>query len=387
MPSNPALFPSEYSELCPGTNLPEDNRLDELERKLLILRQQHVLGNRTKGQGLAELQNQSLTVAAVLTPVNGLGRTLVIGGSAPFWYGIHGQIDKINHGTFTVASVDVSLAEPSLGGAGLTALIKAVVLGGQTGVNGVSFFATRRIELIDWITETRAVSGTQLSDYRSFSGSAEQASSFEGLVAAGAEPIDGATGASQINLSSIERIRNWASGTPIVDVYGAALSSVTGYGAGVQSPTHGYFSGATNRQINKVIFGAAASVSTLAATLTEDRVTPATCQDYTTGYWANGTTISNYSINTRSIDQMPFSSETPSALTQVLTTYPGSNRSGAETRREGLLIAGASTASGFNINSDRSFRLLEALDFAGKTLTPLSEGLNRGGRCPTAISK
>jgi hypothetical protein len=162
MPQNPGLFPPDYTDLCPRTDAPEDNGLEEILRALTALRHQHLLAARRSGQSIAELQNQSLIALDCCTPtpinppavepppVPPITRKIFFGGGE--FHGIHGQIDKFVPETNQVAAIGFSFTTRRMRHAALSASAKGYWLGGETdGGSGLS-----SVEAIRFTDESKA---------------------------------------------------------------------------------------------------------------------------------------------------------------------------------------------------------------------------------------
>lgn len=180
MPQNPNLFPDNYTDLCPRTDVPEDDGLDEILRMLTALRHQHLLAARRSGQSIAELQNQSLIVLDCCTPtiippppvVNPfptynppppivtpppIARKIYFGGGE--YHGIHGQVDKFTPDTNQVASLGFTFTTRRMRHSTISSSAKGYWFGGET--DGAVKLSS--VEAVNFNPESKATVSTGMT--------------------------------------------------------------------------------------------------------------------------------------------------------------------------------------------------------------------------------
>lgn len=200
MPFNPNLFPTEFTNICPNTQLEETDPLTELRQQILQLRNQHLLQSRKTGVSIAELQNQGIRIvyqqiqgqsavsitniynpppvvptppaAPVTTPPTAppsapapgvsnaatTGKCFCGGGRAE---SLHGNVDKFSTQTERKTVISWDLAQRRKRHAGFASSRRGYWAGGQTGL--VASSRVNTIEGVDLALETRVAVGSLLS--------------------------------------------------------------------------------------------------------------------------------------------------------------------------------------------------------------------------------
>lgn len=353
------LFPSEYSNLCPGTQTNEVDRFAELEQKLLTLRYQHLAGLKKDGQSIAELQNATLEVGNAFYLGTTVGRTFIAGGEA---YGIHGQMDRFTHLTETVAAMSIALTQARHRHAGTSSSSRGYWAGGEVDYVGTR---TNNVEAIAYDTETKAAVASTLSVATSY---------FRGVYSANKGYFGGILTGWTTGTGKLEAL-TFAGET--IAALGATLPTVHGGNNATQSATKGYFASGYNgnRNINSITF-ATETTANLAAQLTVNRLEGGNFASASKGYFASGIDMAT-NLATRSVDALTFNTETVALLATAITQVGDADSDGTSAYRKGYWFGGV-------VNSAR---ILDGLDFASETMAPIGSQLTRGGRYPTPVGK
>lgn len=385
MPLNTSLYPPIYTNICP-TQAGEEP-LEELRRQLLVVRNQLIASQRIAGQNTAELQNQVLTnefqelvtgsappnrparPPAILRPPIGSGspkpqpkpaetpsrRKSYFGGG--FRGTFHGQIERINHNSASLASLSWALDTPRLLHAGISSARRGYWLGGQATQNGAGI-AT--VEVIRFLSETKvAFSNTLTAGLKGCRGTYGRR---YGLTAGGIGPSSGL-----INVMDFR--------TEAITAAAAALTTVRGRNNNNQSSTHGYYSGGAGdvTAIEKVQFSDQA-VSTASTTLNSPRVHGATINSDRAGYIFSGITESPLA-GLLTVQRIRFSNDATAILSESLG-FSSSQNEGVSDRRFGL----------FSVNRLGSQQMLR-FNFGSESVQLTSAVLQNGGRSPTPTTK
>lgn len=351
MTTNPQLFPNQYSDLCPGTQIAETDRLDELERRLQVLRYQHLMGLKKDGQSIAELQNAGLTVANQLYPAVSVGRSFLGGGAA---FGIHGQIDRFTHATEGINTLDFRLTTARCRHAGTSSSAKGYWAGGETVANVTK---TNNIEALVFLGETKAaVSSTLTAATAYFRGTYSQTKGYFG-------------GQYNSNSGKIEAL---VFSSEAVSALGATLPSVVGGCNATQSSDKAYFCSGWNfsTAINSLAF-ATETTAALSATLSSVRVIGGNFASNSKGYFSSGLVSQSPLTFTRTVDALTFATEAIAIVANALTTIADADQDGAGAIRKGYTWGG--------YLDSRSSKHIDGLEFASEVMAKIGTVLSRGG--------
>lgn len=363
MPQNSNLFPSEYSNLCPGTQLDEGDRLKQLEDKLLILRYQMLAGQKKDGQSIAELQNQLIEISNQLFPPTTLGRSLFAGGLA---YGVHAQIEKLDHRTESVTNVDVQLTTARFRHGAVSSFSSAVWAGGQTANSGnISAAGLTSLEAVDFATEGKEAIAATLSTptcyHRGSSGVLKGFFAGNYISTVGTiEILDFATMTTSVG-GNLLISTNWGL---------VATESATNTYFGDQHVTH-------TRTIDKVNHTSPFVVTSLGVQLSISHAAGAGFSSKKKGYFAGGwTSVYVHRI----IDSFDFGTETGLVVSDVLASAPTTEATGTSALRKGYF-------SITNILENPNTTGIDSFQYDTNEASSTGFRLNRGGPYSQAAGK
>lgn len=378
MPQNPDLFPQDYPDLCPRTELQEEDCCDELRDLIRKLRNQHLLAARRAGQSIAELQNQGLIEECCFIqipvntdpppvnpppqpppppPPNPGSRSVFFGGGD--FQGIHGQVEKFLFDTLVVSTMDFAITKRARHSSASSSA-NGYWFGGETDwgnrING--------IEAIRFDTEARKSVGATLSYAYFYTNSAY--SETKGFVAGG-------------GVSNVGHDRfTFANETTAA---GGTIPGVLLALAGGQSPAKAYFAGGAGNWATIAAIPFATEVpGMIGATLSRFRQCPGSLSAARKWYIGGGSSKDANQVPeyTRSFDALRFDTETCAAIgaqlaiaTDDLWGFAGSGTWG--------VIAG-----GF---FETPARLIQKFRFDAETCETINATLRRGGRYPVPVGK
>jgi len=370
MPQNPSLFPTDYTDLCPRTDVPEDDGLDEILRMLTALRHQHLLSARRSGQSIAELQNQSLIVLDCCTPtiitplpvnpppiVNPppQARKIFFGGGE--YQGIHGQIDKFVPDTNQIASMGFSFTTRRMRHSTISANAKGYWFGGET--DGNTRLST--IEAVNYNPESKATVSSSLTAVMDYA--------------------RGASGESKgynvgTDTGSTKRFEIWTYSTEI-STSGGTMPFVSGGCNAGQSATKAYFCAGINqteRNFDAIPFSSDTPAA-LAALLSVARRHGVGLSSDSKFYIGGG--ISTTAGYQNSFEALTFSTEATSAVNATLAIATD------DIEGMGLGLSGITT-QGFNVKTAHH---LQSFNFAQEFCREIDATLSRGGRYSSCVGK
>ncbi len=362
MPQNSNLFPSEYSNLCPGTQIDEGDRLKQLEDKLLILRYQMLSGQKKDGQSIAELQNQLIEISNQLFPPATIGRSLFGGG---FAYGVHAQIEKLDHKTEVVTNVDVQLTTPRYRHGAVSSFSSAVWAGGQNDNSGnTTVTGLTSLEAVNFVSEAKEAIAAVLSVptlyHRGSTGVVK------GLFAGNFDPSIGT-----IEILDFSTMTTSVGANRLINAsFGLCV---------VESATDSYFSDqhyAHNRIIDKVNHSSLV-VTALGVQLSISHVAAAGFSSRKKGFFAGGW---NGTIVHRVIDSFDFGTEIGSVVSGALASAPTAEATGTSALRKGYFTI-------TNTLEDPNTSALDGFQFDTNEASATGFRLNRGGTYCQATGK
>ncbi|MBD2019364.1 hypothetical protein H6F43_04095 [Leptolyngbya sp. FACHB-36] len=350
------LFPTEYSNLCPSTQVEEVDRVTELEQKLLILRHQHLLETKKQGQSIAELQNTTLIIGNMLFPSPTIARSYLAGGEE---LGIHGQIDKFFHASEQIAAQSFGLTQARHRHAATASSAKGYWAGGETNYSATK---TANVEALVFETEAKANVAASLSTPTGY---------FRGVQSATKGYFAGSIGPDSGKIEAI------TFSSEAIALLGVSLPSVIGGSTAVQSATKGYFGSGWNntRNINTLVFSSETTAN-LSAQLTLPRLEGGQFASGTTGYFVAGCEAVTF-VGTQTIDRILFATEACTLVANALASYPEADMDGTGGMRKGYSWGGVTIGR----------RYIDGFDFASETMAPIGSQLSRGGRYITPATK
>jgi len=363
MPYNSKLFPGAWTNLCPGTQVQEVDKIGDLQQQLLLLRVQTQRQSRMNGQSIAELQNAGILVQGALYAPIGVGRSFIGGGDK---FGtIGGQIDKFTHRTETITGQSFELTLARKRHAGFASSGRGYWLGGETNLAGTK---SANVEAISFETEQKATVSTTLTAAISYSRGIQ--SETKGYVGG-----DVAAGNVAANSGKIEAM---TFSSEAIALLGATLPSAVGGCNAVASASKGYFCSGANssRTINTLTFSGEATAA-LSAQLTIPRYKGSNWQSNTKGYFSQGVDPTNSWISSNTIDGFPFATEAITLVSNVLASIRDADLEGTSASRKGYIL-GSTLAPAQNI---------DGFDLTSETLAPIAALMTRGGGYCVPVGK
>lgn len=363
MPYNSKLFPSAWTNLCPGTQVQEVDKIGDLQSQLLLLRVQTQRQSRMNGQSIAELQNAGILVQGALYAPIGVGRSFIGGGNK---FGIlGGQIDKFTHRTESITPQSFELSQVRGRHAGFASSGRGYWLGGESVIAGTKIAS---IEGVVFDSEQKATISSTLTAAVSYARGV--ASETKGYIGG-----DVAAGNVAINSGKIEAM---TFSSEAIALLGATLPSAVGGCNAVWSSTKGYFAGGASgsRVVNTLTFATDATAA-LSAQLSVLRWRGSNWMSNSKGYFSQGVESNGWTYS-NTIDGFPFGTETITPLSNVLTTYRDGDLEGVSASRKGYIIGGFQGGPAINI---------DGFDLAAEAISPTSALLTRGGGYCVPVGK
>jgi hypothetical protein len=375
MPQNPSLFPANYPDLCPRTQIQDVDPIAELRAIVIALRHQSLLSARRAGQSIAELQNQTLSIldccvpaptVAIAAPTTNdpiatpapveipvVSRRAYFGGGE--MQGIHGQIDKFVFDTRVVTALGYQFNTGRQRHAALFSQLRGYWFGGQS----ASGSGLSSIEAITFESEVKYTISTALTKVRVYPRGAQNESKGYIVGADNDKTFDIFTFATEAIAA------------------GGALPNIANGNVGGWSSTKAYFCGSNvdSFAIDTINFANDAT-ATLAATLSTYRRHGAGLSSASKFYIGGGLRIAGLVAN-NTFEAVSFATDTVATISAQL--------SAAVDDVEG--IAGGSTgliAGGYPAQQSRR---LQRFDLRYETCEEIAAVLSRGGRYPVPVGK
>lgn len=350
----------------------ETDRVGALEQKLLTLAAQLQIETRKSGRTAAELQNQGLIVSAQLSPATTVGRHYIGGGTDWTTGQVHGQIDRLNHLSDTIAPMDFTLTTPRIRHSGFSSGNRGYWAGGES---NMAFAGITGIEAINFANERRATISSSLVGHRAYGRGSQ--SSTRGYV--GGQWNSTGTPTWAVTPGPIDRM---TFATEAVAALGANLGAVSAGLAVTENALAAYWAGGYGNTlaIQKLNFSTE-TVAPIAAQLSLKRVAASSNSSQLKGYYCMGVNSDAGTTPVTSIDALRFDTETVATLGTQFRVWDA-DTAGASALRQGYhFYTGYPNAGG-------AFAAwAETLSYASETTNPLSALLSRGGRYSTPVGK
>jgi len=363
MPYNSKLFPSAWTNLCPGTQVQEVDKISDLQQQLLLLRVQTQRQSRMNGQSIAELQNAGILVQGALYAPIGVGRHFIGGGNKFGTLGV--QIDKFTHRTESITPQSFELSQARGRHAGFASSGRGYWLGGESTLSGTKLAS---VEAVTFDSELRVSVSSTLTAAVSYGRGAQ--SETKGYVGG-----DVAAGNVSVNSGKIEAM---TFSSEAVALLGATLPSAVGACNAVASATKAYFcSGANSSRVINTLTFAGEATAALSAQLSIPRWKGGNWQSNTKGYFSQGLDATNAWAASRTIDGFPFATEAITLLANVLASYADADLEGASGSRKCWTIGGLAAPA----------QNIDGFDLTSETLAPIAALLTRGGGYCVPVGK
>lgn len=377
MPQNSSLFPSEYSNLCPGTLIDEGDRIQQLEDKLLILRYQMLAGQKKDGQSIAELQNQSVKIFSRPQPPPTVGRSLFAGGFS--FGGNHGQIEKLDHKVEAFFNIGQELTTPRSFSGAVSSFSSGIWSGGSVGfglgANGLFTIHTNNLEAVNFETEAKESVAAVLSAVTWYhAGSSGVRRAF----------FVGSAGPNPNFLLPSGKIEVLDFAAMSVSLSGNSLATVKGGCVATQSATESFIGSGYDvaRTIEKINHTTVA-VTSLGVQLNTNHTAGAGLSSDTSGFYVAGwnwTFMGNVPIYTRTVESVNFATGVGSVVSNALTSAPSAGSAGSSGRRRGY----CTIAPGL-VDPERTS--IDVFRFDSLEINSLGVTLSKGGIGMSAAGK
>lgn len=365
MPTNPAIYPSAYSDLCPTTQTQEVDRVALLESQLLTIRAQLQIETRKSGRSAAELQNQTLQVTREVFPATTVGKHFIAGGTDWSTGTVNGQIDKLTHVSDSVSPIDFALTTARIRHAGISSFSNGYWCGGE---NDLAFTKITSVESIDFVTEKRRAVAVVLPATQAYARGVSSPS--KGYVCGSFLHTNTPTMAI---VPGVIRAMTFSSET--FATLAANLGNVSGGCMEVSSDTAGYLAGgwAGVTTISKLTYSSE-TVSTLAAVLSYKRLAGSGNASQRRGYYCTGANTDVLTSTPTTIDALTFATDAIATLSATMA------------RGDADVTGASSLRNGYQFNSDIPAST-QVLNYATEQVTAIGAILSRGGRYAVPVGR